>query len=111
MANLTATIRTSKGDIRLELYSDSTPITSANFVNLAKRGYYDGLKFHRVIADFMIQGGCPRGDGRGGPGYNFEDECVAGTEARPSGNAFHGKCRTRYQRKSVLHHPRSHAVA
>jgi peptidyl-prolyl cis-trans isomerase B (cyclophilin B) len=76
MANLKATIRTSKGDIRLEIFSDSTPITAANFVNLAKRGYYNGLKFHRVIADFMIQGGCPRGDGRGGPGYNFEDECM-----------------------------------
>jgi peptidyl-prolyl cis-trans isomerase B (cyclophilin B) len=76
MGTLTATIKTGKGDIRLSLHEDKAPVTVANFVNLAKRGYYDGLKFHRVIADFMIQGGCPKGDGRGGPGYTFEDECT-----------------------------------
>ena len=76
MGTLSATIKTSKGDIRLYLLDDKAPVTVANFVNLAKRGYYDGLKFHRVIADFMIQGGCPNGDGRGGPGYTFEDECT-----------------------------------
>jgi peptidyl-prolyl cis-trans isomerase B (cyclophilin B) len=59
----------------LELVADKAPLTVANFVNLVRRGYYDGLNFHRVIADFMIQGGCPNGDGRGGPGYRFEDEC------------------------------------
>ncbi|HEX9730621.1 MAG TPA: peptidylprolyl isomerase [Thermoanaerobaculia bacterium] len=69
-----AVIRTNKGDIRLELYPDETPITVANFVNLAQRGYYDGVTFHRVIANFMIQGGDPTGTGRGGPGYHFEDE-------------------------------------
>lgn len=74
MGSLSATIKTSKGEIKLLLHDDKAPITVANFINLAKRGYYDGLKFHRVIADFMIQGGCPRGDGRGGPGYTFEDE-------------------------------------
>jgi peptidyl-prolyl cis-trans isomerase B (cyclophilin B) len=68
---------TSKGDIHLTLYADKTPVTVANFVNLAQRGYYDGLSFHRVIPDFMIQGGCPRGDGTGGPGYSFEDEIDA----------------------------------
>ena len=76
MGNLTATIKTSKGDIRVTLFEDKAPVTVANFVNLAKRGFYDGLKFHRVIADFMIQGGCPRGNGTGGPGYRFEDECT-----------------------------------
>lgn len=71
---LTAQITTSKGIINISLFEDKTPKTVANFVNLAKRGYYDGLTFHRVINDFMIQGGCPNGDGRGGPGYVFEDE-------------------------------------
>ena len=69
-----ATITTSKGAIRLNLFPEQAPVTVANFVNLASRGYYDGLKFHRVIANFMIQGGCPRGTGSGGPGYQFEDE-------------------------------------
>lgn len=69
-----ATISTNKGDININLYSDKTPKTVANFVNLAKRGYYDNISFHRVIDNFMIQGGCPNGDGRGGPGYTFEDE-------------------------------------
>ena len=69
-----ATIHTNKGDIRLNLFADKTPLTVANFVNLAQRGFYDGLTFHRVIPDFMIQGGCPEGSGRGGPGYRFQDE-------------------------------------
>ena len=72
--NITAVIDTSKGPIRLNLYPDQTPVTVASFVNLAKRGFYDGLNFHRVIGDFMIQGGCPMGTGTGGPGYRFEDE-------------------------------------
>ena len=75
MSELTATFTTARGNIRVRLFADKTPVTVANFVNLVKRGYYDGLTFHRVIPDFMIQGGCPRGDGRGGPGYRFEDEC------------------------------------
>lgn len=72
--SLTAVMETSKGTIRLDLYPDKTPKTVANFVNLAQRGFYDGLSFHRVIDDFMIQGGCPQGTGTGGPGYRFEDE-------------------------------------
>ncbi|HCD53018.1 MAG TPA: peptidylprolyl isomerase [Balneolaceae bacterium] len=72
--SITAVIKTSKGDINLELFDDKTPKTVANFVNLATRGYYDNLNFHRVISDFMIQGGCPNGTGTGSPGYNFEDE-------------------------------------
>ena len=71
---LKATFKTNKGEINLELYAEKAPITVANFVNLSKRGYYDGLKFHRVIPDFMIQGGCPQGTGTGGPGYQFKDE-------------------------------------
>lgn len=72
-----AVIKTNKGDIKLRLFAGQAPVTVANFVNLAKRGYYDGLTFHRVIPDFMIQGGCPQGTGTGGPGYRFEDECTA----------------------------------
>ena len=69
------TIHTSKGDIRLTVFASKTPVTAASFLNLASRGFYDGLKFHRVIPDFMIQGGDPTGTGMGGPGYRFEDEC------------------------------------
>ena len=69
-----ATIQTSKGDIVLELYFDKTPKTCQNFQKLAADGFYNGLTFHRVIEDFMIQGGCPNGNGTGGPGYKFEDE-------------------------------------
>ena len=69
-----AIINTSKGAIRLRLFAEETPLTVANFVNLARRGFYDGLNFHRVIGDFMIQGGCPLGTGTGSPGYRFEDE-------------------------------------
>ena len=75
MSDLTAVLNTDKGPICLKLFADVAPVTVANFVNLIQRGFYDGLKFHRVIADFMIQGGCPHGIGNGGPGYRFEDEC------------------------------------
>ena len=74
--SLSAAINTSRGEIKITLFSEQTPITVSNFVNLAGRGYYDGLMFHRVIESFMIQGGCPEGTGMGGPGYNFEDECT-----------------------------------
>ena len=71
---LSAQIVTEKGIISVDLFSEQTPITVANFVNLASRGFYDNLNFHRVIQDFMIQGGCPSGNGMGGPGYRFADE-------------------------------------
>jgi cyclophilin family peptidyl-prolyl cis-trans isomerase len=70
----TATMKTSEGDIVLELFDEDAPKTVSNFKQLASQGFYDGLIFHRVIADFMIQGGCPQGTGTGGPGYTFEDE-------------------------------------
>lgn len=70
----TATIETDKGAIKVELYDEKVPKTVGNFVKLAKDGFYDGLKFHRVIPDFMVQTGCPKGTGSGGPGYTFEDE-------------------------------------
>ncbi len=75
MSELIAHFDTARGLIRVRLFADDAPVTVANFVNLASRGYYDGLNFHRVIPDFMVQGGCPNGTGTGGPGYRFEDEC------------------------------------
>lgn len=73
-AQVTAVMDTTKGQIRLNLFTDKTPVTTANFINLIQKGYYNGLSFHRVIPDFMVQGGCPQGSGMGGPGYRFEDE-------------------------------------
>jgi cyclophilin family peptidyl-prolyl cis-trans isomerase len=70
----TATLHTDKGDIMLELFADKTPKTVNNFVFLCREGFYDGIIFHRVIADFMVQGGDPTGKGSGGPGYRFADE-------------------------------------
>ena len=70
----TATIDTNRGTIKLELHEDRAPKTVANFEKLANDGFYDGLTFHRVIGNFMIQAGCPHGTGTGGPGYTFEDE-------------------------------------
>lgn len=75
MPDLFAVMATRHGDIRFKLFPKEAPLTVLNFVNLARRGYYDGLTFHRVIADFMIQGGDPTASGSGGPGYKFRDEC------------------------------------
>lgn len=72
--SLKAIFETSKGTIRVDLLPEKAPVTCANFVNLVNHGFYNGLSFHRVIPDFMIQGGCPQGTGTGGPGYRFEDE-------------------------------------
>ena len=71
-----AIISTEKGDMKAELYEKETPVTVENFVNLAGKRFYDGLTFHRVIPDFVIQGGCPKGDGTGGPGYTIK--CTTG---------------------------------
>jgi len=76
MSDIRIILNTTKGNIEATIFASKVPMTAANFLNLAKRGYYDGVKFHRVIANFMIQGGCPEGSGRGGPGYRFEDEIV-----------------------------------
>ena len=78
-------IITAKGDININLLPDKSPVTVANFVNLAKKGYYDGLKFHRVIDNFMAQGGDPTGTGMGGPGYQFEDEVNNGLNFSKAG--------------------------
>ena len=74
MTHINATITTNKGDIHLELFQDKTPITVANFMHLANTNFYDGILFHRVIGQFMAQAGCPKGNGTGGPGYQFQDE-------------------------------------
>jgi peptidyl-prolyl cis-trans isomerase B (cyclophilin B) len=74
VSDIKITVKTSKGAIEGTIYASKVPLTAANFLNLAKRGYYNGIAFHRVIPDFMIQGGDPTGTGRGGPGYRFEDE-------------------------------------
>jgi peptidyl-prolyl cis-trans isomerase B (cyclophilin B) len=69
-----ATLHTNHGAIQVELFPEDAPVTVENFTRLSREGFYDGLTFHRVIDSFMIQGGCPKGDGTGGPGYSFEDE-------------------------------------
>jgi len=74
--DIQASIETSKGTITLDLFADEVPVTAANIMNLSEKAFYDDLNFHRVIDDFMIQGGCPDGNGRGGPGYKFADEIV-----------------------------------
>ena len=77
MQDIRIKIKTDKGDIEITLLASKTPVTVASFLNLASKKYYDGLKFHRVIPDFMVQGGDPTGTGSGGPGYKFEDEFVS----------------------------------
>jgi len=77
MDDIKITIQTSKGDLNIPLFPDDAPVTVCSFLHLASRGFYNGLSFHRVIPNFMIQGGCPTGTGTGGPGYKFECECKA----------------------------------
>jgi cyclophilin family peptidyl-prolyl cis-trans isomerase len=74
MPNPTVTLKTTMGEIKIELYMDRAPKTAGNFLKLVQQGFYNGLTFHRVIPGFMIQGGCPKGDGTGGPGYTITDE-------------------------------------
>lgn len=74
MANRKAVFDTSKGMFSIELYEDKAPVTTGNFIKLVNQGFYNGLNFHRVIPQFMIQGGCPKGNGTGGPGYTIKDE-------------------------------------
>ena len=74
MANRHAQFTTSLGSFQIELFEGRAPVTTKNFIDLVEKGYYDGLVFHRVMEGFMLQGGCPNGDGRGGPGYTIADE-------------------------------------
>lgn len=80
-----AVISTDKGDMKAELYTAETPGTAGNFIKLAESGFYDGLSFHRVIPDFVIQGGCPKGDGTGGPGYTIKCETSAARQHHDRG--------------------------
>ena len=83
--NYRARFRTPRGDIHVELFAKDAPMTVNNFVFLAREGFYRGLKFHRVIPGFVIQGGCPNGDGRGGPGYRFADEVTGNPHTHEAG--------------------------
>jgi cyclophilin family peptidyl-prolyl cis-trans isomerase len=87
MPNQIATLDTSMGTIKFELFTNATPVTVQNFVKLCRDGFYDGLTFHRVIDGFMIQGGCPRGDGTGGPGYTIKDEFTPALKHNTAGIA------------------------
>ena len=100
------TIVTSRGTIRAKLYADKAPQTVANFEKLAAKGFYDGLKFHRVIADFMVQTGCPQGTGTGGPGYKFADEFHKDLKHDGPGVLSMANSRPQHQRLAVLHHAR-----
>ena len=119
LSDINVVIKTSKGDIEAVVYASKAPVTAASFLNLAKRGYYDGLTFHRVINDFMIQGGDPTGTGSGGPGYKFEDETDRGLLHDSAGilsmaNADRGKRaysntgRTNGSQFFITHGPTSH---
>ena len=106
----TAHMHTNAGQITIELFDEDAPKTVENFKKLAEDGFYDGLIFHRVITDFMIQGGCPQGTGTGGPGYKFEDEFNDNKVVR--GRPRDGQLRPQHERLAVLHrHHRGRAVA
>ena len=105
-----AVIKTDKGDMIAELYPDETPQTVANFVELAKSGFYDGLNFHRVIPNFVIQGGCPYGNGVGGPGWRIKCECVGQKRKHNRGSLSmaHAGRDTGGSQFFVCHNPQPH---
>lgn len=114
-----ATIRTAKGDMSVEFFEKDAPDTVANFIKLSKDGFYDGLTFHRVIPDFVIQGGCPKGDGTGGPGYSIDCELDGANQyhdrgvlsmahaGRNTGGSQFFIC---HSRKNTAHLDRNHTV-
>lgn len=106
----TATIETVRGAMQVELYADEAPGTVANFERLANSGFYDGLTFHRVIPNFVIQGGCPRGDGTGGPGYTIrcETEGNPHTHQRGSLSMAHAGKDTGGSQFFICHAPQPH---
>ncbi|HEY9908741.1 MAG TPA: peptidylprolyl isomerase [Thermosynechococcaceae cyanobacterium] len=103
-----AIMETSKGTIHLDLFSEDAPNTVKNFVDLSQKGFYDGLSFHRVIPDFMIQGGCPDGNGRGGPGYKINCEINSNLHAAGSLSMAHAGKNTGGSQFFICHSPQSH---
>ena len=103
-----ATIKTDKGDIHIDLFDKDAPKTVANFVKLAKSGFYDNLTFHRVISNFMVQGGCPRGDGTGGPGYKIPDEINPNKHLAGSLSMAHAGPNTGGSQFFICHSPQPH---
>ena len=106
-----ARIETALGTIVVRLFADKAPRTVNNFVFLAREGFYDGSTFHRVIKDFMAQGGDPTGTGTGGPGYRFEDEFHPQLTHDRAGHTLYGERRPEHQRVAVLHNLRPHPMA
>ena len=98
----TATIRTSKGEMVFELYDSETPLTAKNFIDLSNKGFYNGLNFHRVIPNFVLQGGCPDGTGAGGPGYSIPCETSGDKQFHDRGVLSIGSCRARHRGLAVL---------
>ena len=98
-----AIIHMEKGDITIELFAKEAPGTVANFEKLIKEGFYDGLTFHRVIPGFVAQGGCPNGNGTGGPGYTIKDELIGNPHNHPTRCLVHGSPRSEYRGQSVLY--------
>lgn len=103
-----AIMETAKGTIHLDLFDQDAPNTVKNFVDLAEKGYYDGLTFHRVIPNFMIQGGCPRGDGRGGPGYTIKCEINPNQHLAGSLSMAHAGKDTGGSQFFICHSPQPH---
>lgn len=108
--NYTATVETNKGTIVIDLYAKHAPKTVNNFVFLAKQGFYDGIKFHRVISNFMVQGGDPTGTGSGGPGYKFEDETRGNPLTHETGvlSMANAGANTNGSQFFITHSPQSH---
>ena len=106
----TATVKTNRGDIEVDLFAAEAPKTVNNFVFLARDGFYDGLTFHRVIADFVAQGGCPLGTGTGGPGYKFEDETRGNPHRHEAGSLSMANAgpNTNGSQFFICHKPQSH---
>jgi len=108
MANPRVLMKTTKGDMVLELYQADAPGTVKNFLDLINKGFYNGLSFHRVIANFMIQGGCPRGDGTGGPGYKIKCEINPNKHVRGTLSMAHAGKDTGGSQFFICHSPQSH---
>ncbi|HEY2932820.1 MAG TPA: peptidylprolyl isomerase [Acidobacteriota bacterium] len=103
-----ATIKTDKGDIHIDLFDKEAPKTVANFAKLARSGFYDNLTFHRVIPNFVVQGGCPRGDGTGGPGYKIPDEINPNKHLAGSLSMAHAGPNTGGSQFFICHSPQPH---